>query len=220
MRKITGIGWWTPEASGCLLSKREFRIVGQEVFSSQFNNFGRIDRDSRAAAFAVALALKDASLKYPLAPGTIAGICGCSPKGCLDADLAYFRDYVECGRTLGRGNYFIYTLPTSPLAECSIHFGLEGPVIYVSGETSRMASTIEAASEAMEDAQAALMIAGATMDQGAMFMVLAAESSDNRDGLDHKSVIEVLRKNGGQGILGAVESIQNLMRERGIKAAA
>jgi len=42
-----------------------------------------------------------------------------------------FLDYVQAGRKLGRGSLFIYTLPSSPLAEAAIHFGLQGPVLYI-----------------------------------------------------------------------------------------
>ena len=35
------------------------------------------------------------------------------------------------GSTLGRGNLFIYTLPSSPLAEAAIHFGLTGKLLYL-----------------------------------------------------------------------------------------
>ena len=50
--------------------------------------------------------------------------------------MAYFQDYVSGGRKLGRGNLFIYTLPTSPAAEAAIHFGLAGPLLYVGRSVS------------------------------------------------------------------------------------
>ena len=56
---------------------------------------------------------------------------GASPAGALASNFAYFRDYVAYGRKLGRGNLFIYTLASSPLAEAAIHFGLQGPTFYM-----------------------------------------------------------------------------------------
>jgi hypothetical protein len=221
MGRVMGIGWWTPEASGCLLSAKEYEAGRQDTFRHQFKNFGRLDRDSKAAAYAVALALEDAGLSYPIGPGTTAGIAGGNYLGCLNADIRYFRDYIDCGRTLGRGNYFIYTLPSSPLAECSIHFGLEGPILYLGGGTSEFARPLEAASEIMADSQADLMLAGVTSPEGAMFMVLAPRDEDvQRGSLGLKDVMDVLKKEkSGQVITGAVGLIQNLMKERGIKAA-
>jgi len=171
MTSLTGIGWWSPEGSGRMLSGGHGAAVGREVFSTEFRNFGRLDADSRAAAYAAALALEDAGLAYPLMPGLRAGIVGSSALGCLQADLRYFRDYVECGRTLGRGNYFIYTLPTSPLAECSIHFGLEGPALYAGGPAP-LQRALELAAEAIEDAQADMMLSGGIWEGSALFMVL------------------------------------------------
>jgi hypothetical protein len=218
MIRVTGMGWWLKGSWGRVLSGRKGAGEGQGMFRRQFNNLGRLDSDSKAAAYAVALALEDAGLDYPLAPGTTAGIAGSSALGCLNADLTYFRDYVDCGRTLGRGNYFIYTLPTSPLAECSIHFGLEGPVLYLGGGSPVFALPLEAAANAMEDAQAELMLAGANSSEGAMFVVLGPEGEA---GLGLDEVRDALKKvKDGQAVTEAVGLIENLMKERGIKAAA
>lgn len=219
MTRVLGIGWWTDGSWGRLFSAQSGTGEGQGMFRKQFKNIGRIDNDSRAAAYAVALALRDAAVDYPLAPGTTVGIAGGSPEGCLSADLAYFRDYVDCGRTLGRGNYFVYTLPTSPLAECSIHFGLEGPLLYLGGSLSAVMLSLEAASEVMAAGQAEMMLAGATTPEGALFMVLAPQGRAP-GGLELKEVMDVLGNvRDGQTIAGAVELIENLIKERGIKAA-
>jgi 3-oxoacyl-[acyl-carrier-protein] synthase II len=58
------------------------------------------------------------------------GIVGASDSGSMQSDIDYFKDYLDCGRTLSRGNLFIYTLPSSPLGEAAIHFGLQGPLLY------------------------------------------------------------------------------------------
>ena len=196
--ELCGAGWWRDGVGGCMLSSvQNDNASGQSVFSRQFKNFGRLDADSKAAAYAVELALKDAGLGYPLEPVTVAGIAGGSALGCMQPDMLYFQDYVKCGRTLGRGNYFIYTLPTSPLAECAIHFGLNGPVFYtggaetvidgsVTGETAedysrQLVPALEAAKRAMLDSQAEVMLAGGAMGGSAIFMALRPGGTVNID---------------------------------------
>jgi len=108
------------------LDLKERSVLGYPV-----NNFARFDGISKASLIAIALALYDANIKYNKDQKQSIGILLSSVKGALDAQIDYFKDYVESGRTLGRGNLFIYTLPTSPLAEAAIHFGFSGPLIYV-----------------------------------------------------------------------------------------
>lgn len=59
------------------------------------------------------------------------GILGTSISGSTDTNLAYFKDYIQAGRIMARGNLFIYTLASSPLAEAAIHFGLAGPSLFL-----------------------------------------------------------------------------------------
>ena len=206
--ELCGVGWWRDGIGGCMLSSQQNdNASGQSVFARQFKNFGRLDADSKAAAYAVELALKDAGLAYPLEPITVAGIAGGSALGCYEPDMLYFQDYVKCGRTLGRGNYFIYTLPTSPLAECAIHFGLNGPVFYTGAATGssnvatgssnvatdgavtdrtedysrQLVSALEAAKRAMLDSQAEVMLAGGAMGGSAIFMALRPGGTVNID---------------------------------------
>ena len=64
-------------------------------------------------------------------------------EGSLQSDLEYFRDYLEGGRTLSRGNLFIYTLPSSPLGEAAIHFGLLGPLLYAASEGNALTAVLD-----------------------------------------------------------------------------
>ncbi|MDD5600103.1 MAG: hypothetical protein PHV82_19315, partial [Victivallaceae bacterium] len=43
------------------------------------------------------------------------------------ANLNYFKDYAAHGRTIGRGNLFVCTLPTAPGAMAGIACDLHGP---------------------------------------------------------------------------------------------
>ena len=138
---IKGYGWIKEGQCGCnqkglLWQYADLRLLCAEllkdaVLSCPVENFGRFDAASRLVALSVALALYDADIHYAKDKKQDIGILGTSPDGALDSNLAYFRDYVEAGRKLGRGNLFIYTLPSSPLAEAAIHFGLQGPILYM-----------------------------------------------------------------------------------------
>jgi len=94
-------------------------------------NFFRFDMLSKLTVISIALALFDAKIAYAQNKKQMICILGTNPAGALDANLAYFNDYISNGRTLARGNLFIYTLPSSPLAEAAIHFGLTGKLQYL-----------------------------------------------------------------------------------------
>ncbi len=106
-------------------------LLKEAVLAYPIENFGRFDAASRLVALSVALSLYDANIHYAKDKKQDIGILGTSPDGAMDSNLVYFRDYAQAGRKLGRGNLFIYTLPSSPLAEAAIHFGLQGPLAYI-----------------------------------------------------------------------------------------
>ncbi len=92
-------------------------------------NFGRSDLFSQAVFLSAASLLKEG--EYNLDPENT-GLLAVNSYGALPVNLDYFQDYVENGRSLGRGNLFIYTLPTSALAETAIYWGYKGPLLYMS----------------------------------------------------------------------------------------
>ena len=120
---VYGIGWLTAAGYGCIGSGVQVSYGPAEgldthrqaIFPRPFRNFGRLDDASRMTASVVALALRDAALSPSPTCKQDIGIAGTSREGSLVSDLNYFNDYVENGRTLSRGNLFIYTLPSSPL---------------------------------------------------------------------------------------------------------
>lgn len=138
---IKGYGWIKEGQCGCkqkglLWQYADLRslcaqLLKDVVLAHSIENFGRFDAASRFVALSVALSLHDANIHYAKDKKQDIGILGTSPDGAFDPDLVYFRDYAGAGRKLGRGNLFIYTLPSSPLAESAIHFGLQGPMLYV-----------------------------------------------------------------------------------------
>lgn len=101
------------------------------LFSMPVKNVGRFPDNAKATCAACALLLRAAGIdRGPETTHDIAVLsAGFEPTAAMNA--AFFRDYVEGGRSLGRGNLFIYTLPTSALAEASILLGLTGPSFYI-----------------------------------------------------------------------------------------
>jgi len=169
MIKITGIGWITEKRYGRIIqqSARDYSdlkslasdFVGQALFAYPVKNFGRFDKISKMVCAAAALTFNDAGVRYFKSEKKETGIIGTGTAGCLQSNLAYFKDYVDNGRSLGRGNLFIYTLPSTPLAEVAIHFGCRGPLLYIKSGQSRMLSLIEYAGDMISRNEASSMLA-------------------------------------------------------------
>jgi 3-oxoacyl-[acyl-carrier-protein] synthase II len=178
---VRGIGWLTPEGYGCIRCELRHAygpgegahtLPKKDIFSHPFKNFGRLDTISRMTAFAVSLALQDAGIEYsPLRKQDI-GLVGTNAEGSLQSDKEYFRDYLEGGRTLSRGNLFIYTLPSSPIGEAAIHFGLLGPVVYAAGGNNALASVLDLAGEMLLADEAPVMLVGKAEADEAVYFVL------------------------------------------------
>jgi 3-oxoacyl-[acyl-carrier-protein] synthase II len=186
---VRGIGWLTPEGYGCIRSELRHcyeegegvqTLPKKDIFSHPFKNFGRLDTISRMTAYAVSLALQDAGIEYsPLQKQNI-GIVGTNAEGSLQSDKEYFRDYLECGRTLSRGNLFIYTLPSSPIGEAAIHFGLLGPVVYAASENNALAAVLDSAREMILAEEAPVMLVGAAEADEALYFVIARASGPDQ----------------------------------------
>ncbi len=173
---IRGAGWIGPREHGRV--RKGIRAAhadgadlntiwkGDPVFARHAKNFGRFDAASRVAYYAAALALDDAGWGDPPADGQGLGMVGTGAAGCLASNLDYFKDYVSCGRTLARGNLFVYTLPTSPLAEAAIHFGLEGPLLYALSPDRPLAAALEMAAGMIRRGEAAGMLVMEFADGG------------------------------------------------------
>jgi len=134
-------GWVKGTKCGCVGKARNWKyadlrmacdqLLEDAVLAYPIENFGRFNHDSKLTILAIALALYDAGIAYAKDKKQDISILGANNCGALDANLAYFNDYIANGRTLARGNLFIYTLPSSPLAEAAIHFGLTGKLLYL-----------------------------------------------------------------------------------------
>ncbi len=136
-----GIGWITSTAYGrvrlgeaCTYAERTTsRLVGSvdALFRHKIASFGRFDPVSRMTCYAGALALRDAEIEYSPEAKQGIGMVGVGFTGSLAANREYFKDYVDSGRILARGNLFVYTLPSAALGEAAIHFGFHGPLFSI-----------------------------------------------------------------------------------------
>ena len=186
MIKITGIGWITEKRYGLIIqqSARDYSdlkslasdFAAQALFAYPIKNFGRFDKTSKMACAAAALAFNDAEIKYSKSEKKETGIIGTGTDGCIQSNLAYFKDYAVNGRSLGRGNLFIYTLPSTPLAEVAIHFGCRGPLLYIKFGQSRLRSLIEYAGDMISRNEASSMLAISADDNRVICMLLETEN--------------------------------------------
>ena len=137
---IKGTGWITQNKYGCKKQRWQqkysdlkslYNWLQPEIFRYPVANFLRFDTVSKLATVSIALALHDAKIAYAQGKKQDISILGINSSGALEANLTYFNDYIANGRTLARGNLFIYTLPSSFLAEAAIHFGLTGKLLYL-----------------------------------------------------------------------------------------
>jgi 3-oxoacyl-[acyl-carrier-protein] synthase II len=179
MISVLGLGWIDGEGGrthnphGC--NDRPVGLPGKEIFSYPFRNLGRLDQISRMTAYTVAMALKDAGIVYAQDHKLDMGIIGTNASGSLCSDIRYFRDYLETGRTTARGNLFIYTLPSSPLGEAAIHFGLQGPLLYMAGTENPLMMVMETAAEMMLLDDVPSMLAGIFGEDSAVCSVLVKD---------------------------------------------
>lgn len=177
---VSGVGWLDPQAWG-LVRQRATGAYGDgrglppwkmsDLFGHPVKNMGRFNRATRMTISACALALRDAGRS----PGGVTrdlGLIGTNVAGCVEDNEAYFRDYLEGGRTLARGNLFIYTLPSSPLAETAIHFGLTGPMLYVGFPGGGLKELLETAAGLLGDGKLGGMLAVRAEDEAAMGFLL------------------------------------------------
>jgi len=195
---IYGIGWFSDSGCGAIISGRSRSLAPGEtfpalpreaIFPRPIRNFGRLDRVSRITLAAVSLTLQDAGIdSSPLNKREI-GIVGTNSEGSLITDLDYYRDYVDNGRKLSRANLFIYTLPSSPLGEAAIHFGLTGPLLYTMDGEGSAVSALRLAAGFITDGGAPMMLAGRTEGDQAIYLLLAVTGGRPLCTLDEAAAI-------------------------------
>lgn len=98
----------------------------------------RFTPQEKACLLAVGAALRKMEDAGHAAPRECIGCVACGLSGSHATNRAYYEDYFFGGRRLGRSALFIHTLPTAPAAECAVHFGLGGPLLYALPEDGRL----------------------------------------------------------------------------------
>ena len=195
---ITGAGWidscsygqWKRQCRQPYVSMKELRDPEKEIFRYPVKNFGRFDEDSRMMLCAVALALQDAGIDYAEDKTLDIGLIGTSRDGALQANTDYFKDFVDCGKILGRGNLFMYTLPSSPLAEAAIHFKLCGPLQYADWEQDALGGMALMASLMIHDGQASMMALVVSQEDKACCYLVDGDQDSTISDLDALRNIE------------------------------
>jgi hypothetical protein len=97
-----------------------------DMRQGDLNDFGRGGVTVRRVMLTALLAAWDAG--NDLSPD--AGVLGWNGDGCTAENLAFWHDYVSCGRETARGGLFVATLPTIPYCEAAIALQCRGPVAY------------------------------------------------------------------------------------------
>jgi 3-oxoacyl-(acyl-carrier-protein) synthase len=160
---IRAAGWFNLENYGIVgPSGKSWRKTSPDVEQSSdilalverpVKYLSRMTVETRCCLCAAALAMKAADWN-----GGEIGLISSSAEGVVKANEEYFRDYVATGRTLGRGNLFIYTLATSALGEVAIALSLTGPAMFVQHDVDPLAASIADAEQIVADGEAKGML--------------------------------------------------------------
>ena len=100
-------------------------LIEQKILNGLPKEYGRFNADARKTLCALAKVLQGKR-------GNI-GIILVNDTYCVEDNFKYYKDFIDAGAKLGRANLFVYTLPTTPIAESAIYFGLTGPLFYLGG---------------------------------------------------------------------------------------
>lgn len=216
MIRVLGLGWVQGGEFGCArLGRRHAFPAGATLHSlwraaallpAPPKNVGRFDAATHLACDAIALALRDAGLESAAGRTQDIGLLVATPDGSVAANRAYFADYLAGGRTLGRGNLFIYTLPTSAAAEAAICFGLRGPLLYAAAARRPAHGLLSMAGGMLGSGESSLMLALLADGATAVCFLLAPETIAPHHGVcDLEEVLRIAEKEmTADALIGAV----------------
>ncbi len=216
MIAVTGIGWVNLKEYGCIIGKYKKSHNGfdslhscfmdESIFLYPVKSIKRFDIISRTTCYSVALALKDAGISYSHDHKKNIGILGANEEGCLESNINYYKDYIDCGRIKARGNLFIYTLPSTPLAEAAIHFGLSGPLLHMSFKEKRISFLLNFAGKSIiEEEVSATVAVKAEKSNAVSFVLEKKEDLLNTRDLALENVIAAAEKTSFDEMIEALE---------------
>jgi len=167
-------------------------LQAESLFSYPVKGFGRFDRVSQMTCCVTALAFHDAGMSYAQDRKQDIGILGTNSHGCLQSNLDYFKDFVANGRTLGRANFFVYTLPSIPMSEAAIHFRCQGPLLYMTFPREPVASLLGQADGMILRGESKAMLAVRASEEDAQcFMMRRVDDVSGEQALELEKVIEI-----------------------------
>jgi len=202
---IKGIGWITSTEYGSILRKLQYNynelkslyshLLHESVLRYPIKNFGRFDDRSKMTCCSIALALNDAGITYSNSTKNDIGVLGTNDNGCIKSNLSYFKDYVASGRIMARGNLFIYTLPSTPMAEAAIYFGFQGPLLYVKFQVNQIPSMLRFAGKMILREETSKMIAVEASEEKAVCFVLDKKNdASNMKTLFLEEILDITEK--------------------------
>lgn len=144
---VTGLGWI---AGGRFAAERldlagsspdlahlRDELLARGVLPSPIRRFAKLDDSCRMACLVAALTLHDAGVACGGDGAHDIAVLGTNESGCLETNRAFYDDYLRHERRNGRGSLFVYTLPSIPASEVSMHFKLVGPTAWLGSADSR-----------------------------------------------------------------------------------
>ena len=190
---LTGFGWFADGYTGSHNSVDSGMLFDRKLhFKKEFKNFGRLDEDSRVVCAALSSLLGETGL-YPSQVPLSYPVLFTSTNASMPADIYYFRDFISFGEMAGRANLFVYTLPTSPLGEASVHFGLTGPLLFT--DSSSLANMITDYSAVYTPSAFIIgFLENKSGASGALFMSFSAGKNGQDENLSSDCLMEFSEK--------------------------
>ena len=190
LSNLTAVSWFTPEHHGQWAATADAQAADQswckpspdlaspeaaaDVIGKSVRYFQRMPAEARYSLCAASMALKASS---PTCSPSDIGLLAGRFEGCQSADLAYYQDYLASGRTLARGNMFVYTLPTSVLGAVSVVLELKGPSFYLQGDQQPVLGLVDQAEQLLADQQAKAMLILWSDEQAAVCLAVGTGSA-------------------------------------------
>ncbi len=150
----TGTGKF--QADSITLKNLYQELLTQGILPNELNEFKRMSDKSKRAVLAAALACYESF--QPTVDGSRVAMLSADYNCCLTENQQYFSDYISFGRVMGRGNLFVNTLPTTPLAEISLALSFTGPLYFIASFERPLFLLMEESCSLLESGEAEQVI--------------------------------------------------------------
>jgi 3-oxoacyl-(acyl-carrier-protein) synthase len=180
---LAGLSWMTDAEMGVCGAGRLRRMPvpcmdnPDGLFAGGYKNWGRVAPLARRLACVLEVGFRELNLAAGTGQPSDWGILGLNATGCHAENVAFFRDYLEHGRELARGALFVQTLPSTPIAEASIHYLLRGPLCHFVDPTMDFTRAVDWGCSMMTTGEVpGIVIAGLEENRVACAFIRAAGS--------------------------------------------